>query len=158
MSSRAVMVKPASSSSATPSPALAALPLTSTDPRTTWTQLLRPGFKLMFDRVGATEQHVVNCHVLMNEYGAVAAIGRADEPQPSGFFGFSRKFSDHSAAASPSRSGNTHICRKCTGSVCEWLNSLCRIPVPADITWTSPGRITEPVPMLSLCSRAPSRT
>ena len=34
LSSRAVMVKPASSCSATPSPAPAALPLTSTDPRT----------------------------------------------------------------------------------------------------------------------------
>ena len=29
---------------------------------------------------------------------------------------------------------------------------------PADMIWTSPGRITEPVPMLSLCSSAPSRT
>src|SRR5205807_8630118 len=44
LSPRAVMVRPASSFSATPSPPPAALPLTSTDPRTTWTQLLRPGF------------------------------------------------------------------------------------------------------------------
>src|SRR5229473_2254828 len=29
------------------------------------------------------------------------------------------------------------------------------MPVPADMICTSPGRITEPVPMLSLCSSAP---
>ena len=87
-----MMVKPASSSIATPSPALAALPLTSTDPRTTWTQLLRPGLQLMLDRVGAAEERVVDLHVLVDEYRAVAAIGRADQPQPSGFFGFSKCF------------------------------------------------------------------
>ena len=31
-------------------------------------------------------------------------------------------------------------------------------PVPAVIRWTSPGTITDPLPMLSLCSRAPEIT
>ena len=50
------------------------------------------------------------------------------------------------------------IWRKWTGSVFEALNSLCRTPVPALMRWTSPGRMTEPVPIESLCSSAPSRT
>ena len=36
--------------------------------------------------------------------------------------------------------------------------SLCVTPRPALICCTSPGVMTEPVPMLSLCSIAPSRT
>ena len=36
--------------------------------------------------------------------------------------------------------------------------SLWRTPVPADMRWISPGRMTDPVPMLSRCSSAPSRT
>ena len=50
------------------------------------------------------------------------------------------------------------ICRKCTGSVFEALNSLCRTPLPALMRWTSPGRITELEPVESLCASAPSST
>src|SRR6202040_3334919 len=53
---------------------------------------LAPRLQLMFDRVAATEHHVVNCHVLMDEYRAVAPIGRSDEPQSSGFFGLAECF------------------------------------------------------------------
>ena len=59
---------------------------------------------------------------------------------------------------SPCRSGNSHICRKWTGSRGDGLNSLWRTPVPAVMRWTSPGWITDPVPRLSLCSSAPSST
>jgi hypothetical protein len=38
------------------------------------------------------------------------------------------------------------------------LNSLWLIPVPALMRCTSPGRITALVPVLSLCSTAPSST
>ena len=44
------------------------------------------------------------------------------------------------------------ICKKCTGSFCEALYSLWLIPVPALIRWTSPTRMTELVPVLSLCA------
>ncbi|MNY64487.1 hypothetical protein D3C86_2016110 [compost metagenome] len=56
------------------------------------------------------------------------------------------------------RFGTSQICRKCTGSSREALYSLWRTPVPALIICTSPGRITEPVPIESLCSSAPSST
>ena len=39
-----------------------------------------------------------------------------------------------------------------------YLNSLWRMPEPADILCTSPERITEPIPKLSLCSNAPDST
>ena len=55
-------------------------------------------------------------------------------------------------------SGTTQICRKCTGSVFEALYSLCVTPVPARMNWISPGRITPPPPVLSLCSSPPSST
>ena len=58
----------------------------------------------------------------------------------------------------PCFAGWIQIWRKCTASVFEALTSLCRTPVPALIRWTSPGLITEPVPMESLCSMPPSRT
>ena len=47
------------------------------------------------------------------------------------------------------------IWRKCTASVFEAFISLCCTPVPADIRCTSPGLMTEPVPMVSLCASAP---
>ena len=37
------------------------------------------------------------------------------------------------------------------------LYSLWRTPVPALMRCTSPGRMTEPLPRLSLCSRDPAR-
>ena len=40
----------------------------------------------------------------------------------------------------------------------DGLNSLCVIPVPADMRWNSPGLSTSPLPMESLCSNAPSST
>src|SRR5437868_4918607 len=46
----------------------------------------------------------------------------------------------------PRRSGTIQICRKCTGSVSEALNSLCATPLPALMRCTSPGRITPPPP------------
>jgi hypothetical protein len=49
----------------------------------------------------------------------------------------------------PRFSGTIQIWRKWTGSVWLALYSLCSMPVPADMRWSSPGRITEPVPMLS---------
>jgi hypothetical protein len=42
--------------------------------------------------------------------------------------------------------------------VLEALNSLWVTPVPADMRCTSPGRMIELVPMLSLCWSAPSST
>ena len=64
----------------------------------------------------------------------------------------SRCASAGSAARCRVTFGSIQICRKCVGSSGEGLNSLCRTPRPALIAWTSPGAITEPVPMLSLCS------
>src|SRR5689334_20794454 len=48
--------------------------------------------------------------------------------------------------------GIIHIWRKWTGSTREALNSLCEMPVPALMRCASPGRISEPIPRLSLCS------
>ena len=39
----------------------------------------------------------------------------------------------------PRAAGSIQICRKCTRSVGEALNSLCRTPVPALMRCTSPG-------------------
>ena len=50
------------------------------------------------------------------------------------------------------------ICRKRTGALLEALNSLWRMPLPALIICTSPGRMTEPVPIESSWARAPSST
>ena len=54
--------------------------------------------------------------------------------------------------------GSIQICRKCTGSLSEALNSLCITPVPALMRCTSPGRMTEPLPSESLWASAPSST
>ena len=45
-----------------------------------------------------------------------------------------------------------------TGSAGDGLNSLWRTPVPAVMCCNSPGRRTDPLPRLSRCSSAPSRT
>ena len=66
--------------------------------------------------------------------------------------------SARSRACRPACAGTIQICRKWTSSSGDALNSLCVTPVPADMRCTSPGRITEPVPMLSLCCSAPSST
>ena len=66
--------------------------------------------------------------------------------------------SARSSARCRAAAGRIQICRKCTGSSSDGLNSLCVTPVPALMRCTSPGRITEPVPMESLCASAPSST
>ena len=43
----------------------------------------------------------------------------------------------------PLSAGAIQICRKCTGSLREWLYSLWATPVPALINWMSPGTIPE---------------
>ena len=50
----------------------------------------------------------------------------------------------------PRTAGSIQICRKCTPSVGDGLNSLCMTPRPALMRCTSPGTIVEPVPMLSV--------
>jgi hypothetical protein len=50
------------------------------------------------------------------------------------------------------------ICRKCTGSSLDGFISLCVTPVPAVMRCTSPGLISEPVPIESLCASVPSST
>src|SRR5216683_1022892 len=59
---------------------------------------------------------------------------------------------------SPRRLGMIQICKKCSGSKGDELNSLCMMPVPAVIRCTSPAGMTLLVPRLSRCSTAPSRT
>src|SRR5581483_11340899 len=50
--------------------------------------------------------------------------------------------------SSPFSSGRIQICSRWTGSVCDALASLWRMPRPAVMRWLSPGRMMEPVPML----------
>ena len=54
----------------------------------------------------------------------------------------------------------TQICIMCRtpparANVSSW-NSLCRMPAPAVIHWTSPGPMTPPLPALSRWAMAPS--
>ena len=58
----------------------------------------------------------------------------------------------------PRASGTIQIWRKRTGSACEWFHSLWTTPLPALMRWTSPGRIVELLPIVSLWPRAPDRT
>ena len=55
-------------------------------------------------------------------------------------------------------SGMIQIWSRWTGSESDALNSLWVTPVPALILWTLPGRMVEPLPMLSLWASAPLRT
>ena len=52
-------------------------------------------------------------------------------------------------------SGIIQIWNKLMGSVSDALYSEWRTPFPADIACTSPGRITDSFPMLSLCASLP---
>ena len=55
------------------------------------------------------------------------------------------------------RPGSIQIWKICVVSS-SWLNSACMMPVPADITCTSPASVRPSLPMLSRCSSAPSST
>jgi hypothetical protein len=58
----------------------------------------------------------------------------------------------------PGVSGIIHIWTKCTGSLVDSFVSECRIPVPADIRWASPGRITPELPIESRWVNSPEST
>ena len=55
-------------------------------------------------------------------------------------------------------SGTIQTWRKWTGSVFEAFISLWVTPVPARMNWISPGRMTPPPPVESLCASPPSST
>ena len=105
--------------------------------------------------LSAFERRRIEIDVLMDGEGAVAAVARPDETQLAALLLLAEGLL-LVARRRPCRSGMIQICRKRTGSVRLALYSLWRTPVPADMRCTSPGRITECSPVLSLCSRAPS--
>ncbi|CFU05569.1 Uncharacterised protein [Bordetella pertussis] len=58
----------------------------------------------------------------------------------------------------PATSGSIQICSIWVAASGCGLNSECITPRPALMRCTSPGRMVEPLPMLSLCAIAPSST
>ena len=129
-------------------------PLSVAVPRATCTQATRPGFERVAHALALLEQRGVEVDVAVDGHRAVAAVARADEAQPAALLGVGERLLLVARRRARLRSGMIQICRKCTGSVFEALNSLWRMPVPADMRCTSPGRITEPVPRLVLVLRA----
>ena len=113
--------------------------------------------QMMAGSLVGTEESRVEVGVLMDRDGSLTSIPRPDQAQPTTLVLF-RKRLLLVGRLQPVPLGNDQICRKWTGAFFEALYSLWRTPVPADMRWISPGRMTDPVPMLSLCSSAPSRT
>ena len=149
-------VTPASPLTAAPSPAPTGWPFNVSDPRATCTQAWRPRRQAVRRRLLGAEHGGVHARVLVDGHRSVGRVGRGDEAQPPAACPRRGTPSARSWARCRSWSGRIQIWSRCTRSVGEGLDSLWRTPVPALMRWTSPGRMTEPVPRLSRCSSAPS--
>ena len=101
-------------------------------------------------RVTGLDEARVDPRVGVDRDAAIAPVGRRDEPEHAALVGVAERFLLVAGLDRPFLGVTSQICRKCTPSVFDALSSLCITPVPALIRWTSPGRITAPVPIESL--------
>jgi hypothetical protein len=112
----------------------------------------------MADLLALAEHAGVDARILVDRDGTVAAVRRRNQPQPAAFLGAGNGLL-LVAGLEPLAVGQQPDLQEMDRlSERDGLNSLCSTPVPADMRCTSPGRITEPVPIESLCSSAPSST
>jgi hypothetical protein len=139
-----------------PRPRCRRWPFTSALPRATWTQALRPSQVVRHRLAGPTRAANMraSCWIRTEPSApsgeATRRSGRASRRRRSASARSRRGGPGRAAGSRSAESARARWARRCTRCGCT--------PGPALIRWTSPGRITEPVPMLSLCSSAPSST
>ena len=99
----------------------------------------QPG-NIIFKGLTGFKQCTVEQCILAGADGALAPIGRDQQAE----FAVTHILAEVLfliARLEPVMLGCSLICRKCTASAADGLNSLCCIPLPALMRCTSPGRI-----------------
>ena len=129
--------------------------MTVSRPRTACTQACRPGASRCSGALAGASTEAYERHVLVDRDGAVATVARADELKRPRFSVVAKGalLVARCGTGRPGQDPDLQQVRRAPTR--EALCSLWVMPVPALMRCTSPGRMVEPLPMLSLCASAP---
>ena len=101
----------------------------------------------------AVQESGEHFRVRMNFNRPIRTVGRSNQTQLAAFFRVA-KILFFIARFNPQNIGKKPDLQEMDFFIREGLNSLCCTPVPALMRWTLPGRMMEPVPILSLWASA----